>query len=212
MKTLSKKTVDNKVERAASNPLFQLKSATTAFIYLIALSTTLSFASCEKQDANHSKGAVQPVNQGDLNTDMDLISNCKGLSSVTIKELKEARTASSRYQNINNAFADGYADINVVMPNMGYHFEKASLVDTVFDPRHPELLVYNKTIDGNFKLVAVEYAVPLDQSKNAPKGFTGSADVWDHNTDFGLWLLHAWVWKFNPDGVFNPTNPNVIVR
>jgi hypothetical protein len=46
----------------------------------------------------------------------------------------------------------------------------------------------------------------------APEGFTGSSDEWDHNTDFGLWLLHAWVWKNNPDGVFNPTNPRVQVR
>jgi hypothetical protein len=24
-----------------------------------------------------------------------------------------------------------------------------------------------------------------------------------------FWTLHAWVWKDNPDGVFNPTNNQV---
>jgi hypothetical protein len=24
-----------------------------------------------------------------------------------------------------------------------------------------------------------------------------------------FWTLHAWVWKDNPDGVFNPTNSQV---
>ena len=97
------------------------------------------------------------------------------------------------------------------MENMGYHYQKVSLVDSVFDVKHPELLVYNKNLDGTFRLVAVEYAVPLDKSANAPTGFIGNKDVWDHNDGFGLWLLHAWVWDFNPDGVFNPTNPRVHV-
>jgi len=70
--------------------------------------------------------------------------------------------------------------------------------------------VYNKNEDGSFQLVAAEYAVPIDISPNKPpEGFTGTGDVWDRNTGFGLWLLHAWVWKNNPDGVFNPTNPLV---
>ena len=34
-------------------------------------------------------------------------------------------------------------------------------------------------------------------------------DVWDGNVGAGLWLLHAWVWCYNPAGVFNPTNPLV---
>lgn len=32
---------------------------------------------------------------------------------------------------------------------------------------------------------------------------------WDGNTGFGLWLLHAWVWDYNPAGVFSPMNPTV---
>jgi hypothetical protein len=87
---------------------------------------------------------------------------------------------------------------------------KASLADTVFDYRKPEILVYNKNEQGKTELVAVEYAVPLAlRPDTAPAGFTGSADVWKRDTGFGLWLLHAWVWAFNPDGVFNPTNPTV---
>ena len=92
-------------------------------------------------------------------------------------------------------------------PNMGHHYMKPALVDATFEIRKPEILVYNKNHEGNFELVAVEYAVPIDQSPTvAPAGFTGSNDVWDRNTGFGLWLLHAWVWSYNPNGVFNPTN------
>jgi hypothetical protein len=42
---------------------------------------------------------------------------------------------------------------------MGYHFLKAGLVTPVFDIKQPPILVYNKNEDGNFELLAVEYAV-----------------------------------------------------
>jgi hypothetical protein len=130
-----------------------------------------------------------------------------GLSFTTKSELQQARFATAKYKNIENAIADGYQDIHVDMENMGHHFMKASLVDDQFDISHPEILVYNKDERGIQQLVAVEYAVPLQYSQ--PEGFTGSGDVWDGNTGFGLWLLHAWVWDYNPDGVFKPMNPTV---
>lgn len=95
---------------------------------------------------------------------------------------------------------------------MGYHFMKSELMDATFEVRKPEPLVYEKLEDGSFRLVAVEYAVPIALSPNAaPEGFTGSGDVWTRNGVLGLWLQHAWDWKNNPAGVFNPTNPLVVV-
>jgi len=108
-----------------------------------------------------------------------------------------------------------FEDINVVVPNMGYHFMKKKIVDKVFDIRRPEILVYNKKEDGSFELGAVEFAIPIDPSnprEKAPEGFIGNADEWERNETFGLWLLHAWVWNFNPDGIFHETNPRVIVH
>ena len=133
-----------------------------------------------------------------------------GFSWRTFLELLQARIATAKYRDFDKAIADGYADINVVVPNMGYHFMKSAIVDATFEIRKPGVLVYNKRLDGSFKLVAVEYAVPINLTPEvAPEGFTGSADVWERNTGFGLWLLHAWVWHFNPDGVFHVTNPLV---
>jgi hypothetical protein len=65
--------------------------------------------------------------------------------------------------------------------------------------------VYNKEENGRMKLVALEYAVPIDLSTNAPSGFTGNGDAWSVYQGV-LWTLHAWIWEYNPDGVFNPTN------
>ncbi|HEU5053240.1 MAG TPA: hypothetical protein VFT78_09015 [Hanamia sp.] len=130
-----------------------------------------------------------------------------GLSSTTLRELQQARVATAKYKHIENAIADGYQDIHVDVDNMGHHYMKVSLVNGTFDISHPQILVYNKDARGVEQLVAVEYAVPLSDPQ--PQGFTGDADVWDGNTGFGLWLLHAWVWDYNPNGVFSTLNPNV---
>lgn len=128
---------------------------------------------------------------------------------LPVEQLQQAKRASARYNDVENAKADGYKDINVVIQNMGRHFLKDSLLDGTFDVEHPELLVYSPDEAGILRLVAVEYAIPRDLSKEEPEGFEGKVDDWTEEVDFPLWTLHAWVWKQNPDGVFSPTNSRV---
>jgi hypothetical protein len=167
------------------------------------------FAACRKESAVAPVTEVQDASSR-VAAQAGVINEYAGLSAQTSWELQQVRAATARYRDIKNAIKDGYADINVVVPNMGYHYMKSSLVDATFNIRQPEILVYNKEEDGSLQLVAAEFAVPIDLSPDvAPEGFAGTQDVWDRNTGFGLWLLHAWVWSYNPDGVFNPTNPLV---
>jgi hypothetical protein len=196
MKKMSQKILNPRFVMAVKHEMFQpgIKLFT---VLVLVLSAAGLFYACNKE----SVSGIDKSIQSQLDT----------LDQQASSELQQAWEATSKYQNIQNAFADNYADIHVVMPNMGYHYMKSDFVDSVFDFKHPELLVYNKRADSSFQLVAIEYAIPLDKSANAPEGFPGNSDVWDHNTDFGLWLLHAWVWKYNPAGVFSPTNPSVQV-
>jgi hypothetical protein len=170
----------------------------------------LLFANCTKENMNTAVSDVQRTNTNTMHSDANVVNSYAGLPAQTTWELQQARAATARYRDIKNAIKDGYTDIMVDVENMGHHFMKTTIVDATFDMRQPEILVYNKNEDGSQELVAAEYAIPLNLSPDvAPEGFTGSGDVWDHNTGFGLWLLHAWVWHHNPDGVFNPTNPLV---
>lgn len=193
-------------------------------LYLLIMMGTLVVAACNKKsdDAipcpppaeDNALLEDKAMTDGAMNSDNDFRSRNQPqrLQVKTVLELLQVRAATARYRNFDNADKDGYKPINVIMQNMGYHFMRHENLDNKFQVTKPEILVYNKRRNGKFELVAVEYAVPLDQSENAPKGFTGNADVWKRDTGFGLWLLHAWVWQYNPAGVFNPTNPNVIVR
>jgi hypothetical protein len=131
-------------------------------------------------------------------------------SPIAVLQLDEVRNATARYLDVDVAVHAGYRDIGLFVPNMGWHYMKDKLVDARFDPTQPELLEYaDDPCGGKRKLVAVEYAVPLSLSKKAPLGFVGRADEWDANQQFQLWTLHAWVFEFNPDGVFAPMNPRV---
>jgi len=176
------------------------------------LAGTGLFTSCSKQYNDGGRDS-RLVDNDKISDNSNDVFKYNGLGSQTVWELQQARAATAEYGDIKNAFRDGYVDMNVVVPNMGYHFKKPSLFDAVFDYKHPEILVYNKNLDGSFQLVAVEYAVPIDTTPDAaPEGFTGSADEWEKNTAFGFWLQHAWVWSFNPEGAFNDTNPLITVN
>jgi hypothetical protein len=201
-KTNNMKQQLNGVHHHNRKPFVLAFSAPTIALIFFALAIT----GCEK-------AMNEPINEAKSmnakNTQAEVLNCYSGLATQTAWELQEARAATARFRNFDNAIKDGYADINVVVPNMGHHYLKATILDDKFDYKQPEILVYNQHEDGTKELVAVEYAIPLDLSSNAPEGFTGSGDVWDRNTGFGLWLLHAWVWSYNPNGVFNPLNPSV---
>lgn len=127
-----------------------------------------------------------------------------------ILQLDQVRDATARFIDIEVAVREGYHDIGLFVPHMGWHYMKDALVDGRFDPAKPELLVYaDDPCGGKRRLVAVEYAVPFAETKRAPLGFVGRADEWDANQTFQLWTLHAWLFEFNHDGVFAPFNPRV---
>jgi len=183
------KTIDAKFRRRS-----------TSFFYPAALLTAFLFTGCQKLD-------LKDLFKGHGNSGNDVVKKYSGLSPQTSCELEQARAATARYRDIKNAIADGYTNIDVDVENMGHHYMKKELVDGKFEISKPEILVYHENDKGDMELGAVEYAVPITEPE--PQGFTGSGDAWDHNTGFQLWLLHAWVWTFNPDGVFNPLNPLV---
>lgn len=133
------------------------------------------------------------------------------LSDETRQELARVRQATLQYHNLAKAERDEYVDVNLFVSGQGFHFVNFGLVNGTFDPEKPQILVYAPTSQGRLRLVAVEYAVPLALSPDAPAGFTGDNDVWHQEPDAlgGVWVLHAWVWQGNPKGIFTDNNPNV---
>jgi hypothetical protein len=93
-----------------------------------------------------------------------------------------------------------------VAGGMGFHYGKTKLIDGNVSVEEPELLLYEPQKNGRLQLVAVEYIVPLTASATPPRLFNRDFKV---NAAFGIWALHAWVWKENPSGMFADWNPKV---
>ena len=179
----------------------------TAGKFICSMVLVALFTGCTKQGINASVNELHDSNG--KSSEATVLKLYNGLEPHTSWELQQARAATAKYRNFENAIKDGYADINVVIPEMGYHYLRAANLDDKFEFRKPEILVYNMSEDGSMQLVALEYAVPISLSPGAPpSGFTGNDDTWGIYQG-QLWTLHAWVWKFNPEGVFNATNPSV---
>lgn len=133
----------------------------------------------------------------------------------TLKELAQARQGTMQLQNAELPAWDGtaglYVQVSPRVPGMGYHYANFALVDGVFNPAAPEIVLYEDAGNGR-RLVAVEYIVIT--GAGPPSGFTGSDDVWTPPAPGaplppGTWTLHAWVWEGNPAGIFAPFNPNI---
>ena len=83
-------------------------------------------------------------------------------------------------------------------------------IDGNLDAADPEVLLYERRNNGTLKLTGVEYVVADDSQ---PELFgraladTNLARYGDPATN--VWTLHAWVWKPNPGGMFDPWNTRV---
>lgn len=136
--------------------------------------------------------------------------------AATGQAIATLRRATARYHNLNAALADGFVFLHgcEVRPGEGavgtvyVHIDR--LMDGVVDPSLPDALVYEPGANGRERptLVAVEFAVP-QALWTAPEPPTFLGASFQPEEEFGVFGLHVWVWRNNPDGLFAEANPRV---
>lgn len=138
-------------------------------------------------------------------------------TAAEARGLATLRAATARFHRFEEALAAGYTFLFEGMcmegqsgsnaGGMGYHYVNLSLLDGQVDAAAPEALLYEPGPNGQMRLVAVEYVIP----EGAWTG-TGLPTLFGQDLEinsFGLYALHVWVWKHNPDGLYKPWNPDV---
>jgi hypothetical protein len=138
-------------------------------------------------------------------------------AKMTSEDRVAAMLATASYQDVAVAEDAGYASSidtlgcfqNPGRGGMGVHYVNAALLDATVDIMEPEALVFELDASGDIVgLVAHEYIVPTDAwTSHKPPTLFG-VDFHQHPT-LPLWVLHTWLWKDNPSGVFEDWNPAV---
>lgn len=115
------------------------------------------------------------------------------------------------YTDFSRAQAAGYtARLTDCMSDasggMGYHYGKVANIDANARLLEPEILMYEPQSDGSLRFVGIEFVVPLSTSATPPSLF---GLQFHRNDAFQLWVLHVWLYKDNPRGMFSDWNPTV---
>ena len=137
-----------------------------------------------------------------------------GLTTEARQQLAELRIATAPYREVDAAKAAGFMELTGCMSDpvkggTGMLYGMTSRFDATPQPDAPEMLVYAPEANGKLRLVAAEFAVPLDAwTSTEPPMLFGQA--FHKHKLFGLWVLHAWIWKTNPSGMFAEYNPTVL--
>lgn len=151
------------------------------------------------------------------------------VDSSTGRRIVAVTRATARYHDLTRALSDGYEAFAIPpevggtpttgrgIPGdptcfdsekggMGVHYVKG--LDGALDQAHPEALVYEINGGGRLDLVAVEYIVPNEfvDPANPP---TMMGQALHAHPYLPVFVLHAWVWRTNSDGLFADYNPAV---
>lgn len=124
------------------------------------------------------------------------------------------RRATARYHRVEAAVADGFEQILPCLSNpngegaIGIPYARLDRFDATIDLSEPEILFYEPQSDGTLKLVGGEPVVPIAAwPEEQPPSLFGRE--FHTNQEHGLYGLHMWIWRNNPNGVFAFWNANV---
>jgi hypothetical protein len=132
----------------------------------------------------------------------------------TAEAVATLRQATERYHDLNAALADGFVFLHGCenRPDEGpvgtVYVHMGRLTDGAIDPASPEALIYEPTSNGSPALVGIEFAIPYPLwTEQEPPEFLGA--TFQREDEFGVFGLHVWVWRDNPEGLFAESNPRV---
>lgn len=178
---------------------------------LTAIAATLAFTACtvETPLAPSQNLALRPEFSA-----LQATAKLNQTSTATLDQtLAELRRATARYHDIQAAKADGFALLHECETRDGegvgaVYANVERVIDGVADPKLPDALVYEPGKNGKLTLVAAELVIPYALwTGSEPPEFFGNE--FQREDEFGVYGLHIWIWRHNPNGMFAETNPRV---
>lgn len=137
-----------------------------------------------------------------------------GMSPEVHRQLAALRQTTAPFQSFEKAEEAGYGEkitpcwFHRELGGQGYHYGKPALIDGAVSLLEPELLMYEPQPGGRMRLVGVEYIVPVDQWQGQSPPTLLGRELHPHPV-LPLYVLHVWLWRHNPEGMFADWNPTV---
>lgn len=143
-------------------------------------------------------------------------------------ELAQARRATARFRSVGRAVRAGYTlpsagPLHQCITDyantgaMGFHFvNEDEVADPAVDAARPEVLVYHRDDRGRVRLGALEHVVladDWDRDHTSPPRVHGREMMRVESPNRyempAFYMLHVWLWRHNPAGLFTAYNPVV---
>lgn len=168
---------------------------------LVALATVAALAACDESQTP----SPEPLG---------LEATRWALEPATSQGLAELRHATAAYHDVAVAMEDGFEQILpcIERPDgpggLGIPYGKLDRFDANVDLSEPEILFYEPQKNGSLRLVGAEPVIPIALwTESTPPSLFGRE--FHRNEEHGLYGLHMWVWRHNPDGMFAFWHPDV---
>jgi hypothetical protein len=143
--------------------------------------------------------------------DSHAASTTNGADAADLARLKERFAG---YSDIAVARAAGYTEritpcwYHSQHGGQGVHYARTELIDGAVSLDEPEIVMYEPRADGSEEFLAVEYIVPFSAWQQAEPPHLLGRDFM-RNERLELWVLHVWLGKDNPSGIYADWSPNV---
>jgi len=131
------------------------------------------------------------------------------------RDITRVQNATRSFVSLDKAVAAGYArDGGGCVQNqphgaMGFHHYNNAWLDAKLEVERPEILVYERLANGEYRLNGVEYIVPFSAWPETNDAPTVMGQKLKRARKLGIWYLHVWIWLENPSGLFADWNPRV---
>lgn len=130
--------------------------------------------------------------------------------------LETLRQVTDAYHDVEVATQDGFVNLGVCEDPegpgaLGIPFLYEDRLDTTIDIENPEVLFYEPQQNGDLELVGVEMVVPIDawEAQHGDEIPSVLGQEFHRNDQAGLLGIHVWIWRDNPNGMFEFAHPNV---
>ena len=125
--------------------------------------------------ANSSDDVMGEGNKHTHGVEVDVTAGQLAAAASFVQDV-EASTA--KYSDVRDALADGYLQVTQDLPGIAAHFVRLDYRADghEMDPERPEVLLYTKRLDGNWRLVGAMFMA--ETVSDTPPQYFGALDVW----------------------------------